>query len=98
MQNHFTFDERECPVCAGAARWGRVLAADDDKFVKGLGKNPPPDASRPSDGRRTYARMKSEAEVAADDQSGPVRPHEDTRDLHQGNHTDKKRQSEQTSS
>lgn len=63
--NVFTFDERTCPVCIGAAKWARVRAAEDERALKALGENPPPVMQRPGDGRTTYTRQMSPLEVAA---------------------------------
>ena len=51
---HVTFEDRVCPVCAGAAQYGRVLSARDEEFSKALGKDASPREKRPADGRRTF--------------------------------------------
>ena len=51
---HVTFDDRVCPVCAGATQYRRHLDDRDDEFLKGLGKDAPARTPRPSDGRRTF--------------------------------------------
>lgn len=42
---------RHCPVCAGLAKVARIQHAQDEKATKELGKDPAPEADRPSDGR-----------------------------------------------
>lgn len=63
MTNHFTFENRTCPLCRGGARWARMQAADDDTQRKAHGENPPPGTPDPADGRRTYTKLLSPAEV-----------------------------------
>lgn len=55
--NHFTFEDRVCPVCAGVAQYGRVLAERDEVAEKRLGEKAPARAKRPGDGRRTFTKM-----------------------------------------
>lgn len=62
--NYFTFEDRRCPVCAAADRQGRIQNAADDAAKKAAGENPPPGSPLPGDGRLTYIRRMSEAEVA----------------------------------
>ena len=61
--NHFTFDDRTCPVCKGTARWSRMQQAADEQAEKSMGENAPPGAARPSDGRHTSVRLMAPAEV-----------------------------------
>lgn len=70
--NHFTFEDKFCPVCAGVAQYDRITRDRDETMVKRLGEKPPPSAKRPSDGRRTFTRMMSPDEVAA--KANPGRP------------------------
>lgn len=63
--NHFTFDVDACPVCKGAAQYGRVLAASDEQARKALGENRPPATPDPADGRRVLTRLMAADEVAA---------------------------------
>lgn len=58
--NHFTFDERVCPVCRGGARYERKRAREDDEVRTKLGDKSPTD---PTDGRRIYTRLMSPDEV-----------------------------------
>lgn len=64
---HFTFDERECPVCAAQSRYGRVVADRDDKATPKDQHGHPawssPRERRPDDGRHIYIRELSPAEV-----------------------------------
>lgn len=60
----FTFVERRCPVCAAAAKYGRIQDANDDAAAKAAGENAPPTADKPGDGRRTFMRRMTAAEVA----------------------------------
>ena len=63
--NHFTFEVKTCPVCQGAAKFGRIQEHADEKADKRLGDEPAPDAARSADGRRTFLRQMSPLEVAA---------------------------------
>jgi len=63
--NHFTFDQRTCPVCRGVAKMARLQAHEDEQAEKALGQNPAPGIPRLADGRRTFVRMMSPLEVAA---------------------------------
>lgn len=97
--NHFTFETKTCNFCAASAKWDRVQADADKKAAKALGDDPAPMSPRPADGRSTYIRLMSLEEVEKRRASrasgpGPVRPHEQARDLKQGNHAHKKRQGE----
>jgi len=49
---------RVCPVCAGLAKAGRIQGEADRNALAALGKEPPPDAARPDDGRRLGLRFK----------------------------------------
>jgi hypothetical protein len=49
---------RVCPICAGLEQAGRQLHADDEKAIEALGKNPPPSAELPADGRHMNLRPK----------------------------------------
>lgn len=60
--NHFTFEDKHCPVCAGIAQYERIQHARDDMSLKRHEK-PPPGMPRPSDGRRTFTRMLDSDEV-----------------------------------
>lgn len=53
-----TFEDRVCPVCAGADVHARVKLANDGDTSKASPKEP-----RPADGRRTYIRRLSPEEV-----------------------------------
>jgi hypothetical protein len=55
----FTPDTYKCPVCAGQAVWQRVLS-EQDQAVK---SDAPAKQPRPSDGRHSYMRFASRAEV-----------------------------------
>lgn len=61
---HVTFDEKVCPVCAGADAYGRYQAKRDQEFDKGIGPDASAKVARPADGRRTYIRQMSADEVA----------------------------------
>lgn len=52
-----TFEDRVCPVCAGAAAKGRIQAAVDEEAIKLLGQKPKPSVPRPGDGRVTVIRQ-----------------------------------------
>lgn len=52
-RNHFTFDEKFCPVCKGGAQFSRIQAHADHVAVERMGDDPPPGAPLPSDGRTT---------------------------------------------
>lgn len=62
--NHFTWAEDTCPVCAGASRYMRRQAAEDEKAIEALGGDPSPLAPRPDDGRYTYTKLLTDAEAA----------------------------------
>lgn len=62
MGNFFSIENETCKVCAAAARFARIQSARDERAVKG---EQPPEAIRPSDGRRTFVRQLSPLEVAA---------------------------------
>lgn len=62
--NFFSFVDDVCPVCRGAAQYGRMQAAKDEVAVKALGEKPQPTAPRPDDGRSTYVTKLSDGEVA----------------------------------
>lgn len=61
---HVTFDEKVCPVCAGADAYARYQAKRDAEFDKGLGKDASAKIQRPADGRRTFIRPMGPHEVA----------------------------------
>lgn len=61
--NHFTFEVKTCPVCRGAARFGRMQQAEDERQRKAMGPNVPAIAPSPADGRRTITRLMSPDEV-----------------------------------
>lgn len=60
---HVTFEPKVCPVCAGAAAFGREQKKLDDEQDKMLGKDPAPTAKRAADGRRTFIREMTADEV-----------------------------------
>lgn len=64
---HFTWDRRDCPVCASIARYGRVLAQQDDeatpKDQHGHAAWSGPREKRPDDGRHLFLRELTPAEV-----------------------------------
>lgn len=62
--NYFAIEERRCPVCASAAKYGRIQQDADDRAKKAQGENPPPGSPQPGDGRTTYLRRMSPVEVA----------------------------------
>lgn len=62
--NHFTFEERVCPVCRGSARYGRIQRAADELAMKQIGENAPPATPHPTDGRKTFARQLGAHELA----------------------------------
>lgn len=62
--NFFTFEDRRCPVCAASDRYARMQDASDEKAKKAAGENPPPGSPQPGDGRLTFLRRMSDAEVA----------------------------------
>lgn len=64
-RNHFGFEDKVCPVCQGVARAARMQTATDEKIVEAMGKDPAPRMVRPTDGRRTFVKMLSPAEVEA---------------------------------
>lgn len=73
--NFFTFDQRTCPVCRGAARYARMQAANDESAYKIHGDNPAPSVPHPADGRRTFVKQLSTDEVAElKAPSGPRHP------------------------
>jgi hypothetical protein len=57
---HLEIAARVCPVCAGVTQSTRVLHAEDDKHVKSLGKNAPPQKALPDDGRYLFLRPPAE--------------------------------------
>lgn len=59
----YTFQDRTCNTCAGSERYGRVLGDADSKARKAA-ENAPAASPLPSDGRKTYIRQLSDAEVA----------------------------------
>lgn len=61
--NHFTFEDHYCPVCKGAAQWGRVQGAQDKQQEDRLGERPNPMTVRPGDGRTTTIRRLSPLEI-----------------------------------
>jgi hypothetical protein len=76
--NHFTFEEKVCPVCRGSARYGRIQQAADEAATKARGEHAPPAMPHPADGRRTFARKLGDHEVAElragrKDHSAPTR-------------------------
>lgn len=58
--NHFTFEDRTCPICRGAARYDRMLGRGDDRLRKQRGADSVVD---PSDGRRTFIKQMTTDEV-----------------------------------
>ncbi len=61
--NHFAFETRVCPVCAGGSKLARIYEASDKAFRERLGDNPSPATPDPSDGRHVFTRLQSPAEV-----------------------------------
>ncbi len=70
---YFTFPTRTCPVCKGAAQMARRLDAQDEKYIKTLGENPPPETPRPGDGRRVAIKLMTPDEVDAHQSSSTRR-------------------------
>jgi hypothetical protein len=64
-RNHFTFVEERCPVCAGVDKYDRIQQERDSTYEKSLGDSPMPGAQRPADGRSTFTKRMTVAEVAA---------------------------------
>lgn len=56
-------DQDTCPVCAYVDRYERRVAAEDEKKVKAMGKDPDPDLPRPWDGRSLFLRPATPAEL-----------------------------------
>ena len=48
---HLELKYRVCPVCAGLAKAARMQQKLDEEEVRTLGKEPAPEADRPTDGR-----------------------------------------------
>lgn len=63
MSNVFQPVIETCPVCAGSARYNRVLAEQDKKATKALGEDPPASARLPDDGRHVFMRQLNPGEV-----------------------------------
>lgn len=62
--NHFTFEDKKCPVCAGSAQYARIQHARDEAWSKARNENSPAGMPRPGDGRHTYTRLMTPTEVA----------------------------------
>lgn len=62
-QNFYQIETRTCPVCAGTARAKRVQNEADEKIRKRMGENAPPATPDPADGRRTFVRPLTGAEL-----------------------------------
>lgn len=62
--NHFTFEDKTCPVCRGSARYARIQHAADELATKARGENAPPATPHPADGRKTFVRKLGAFEVA----------------------------------
>lgn len=69
---------RRCPVCAGIAQTMRQVAAQDEKTVAALGRDPAPEVPRPEDGRKfgltpnmspEFARLLALAEAQTSDKA-----------------------------
>lgn len=60
--------EDVCPVCAGAALFGRIQRARDEEvreqIPKDANKRPDPRKPDPADGRQTFMRLLSPEEAA----------------------------------
>jgi hypothetical protein len=70
-ENHFTFDQRICPVCKGSAQYDRVLQDADERQRKQMGDNTPANAPRLADGRHVRTRRMSPQEIAERRASSP---------------------------
>lgn len=68
---HYTFETKVCPVCKGAAQFGRIQHDADEQFRKARGEKAPPGSPDPADGRRTMTRVMTPAEVAERRASSP---------------------------
>ncbi|MBS45291.1 MAG: hypothetical protein CMH83_19405 [Nocardioides sp.] len=53
-EQRFPLDSDTCPVCAGLARYDRILRDGDEQHLQRMGSTPPPGMPRPSDGRHVY--------------------------------------------
>lgn len=63
-ERHFyTLETKTCPVCAGLAKYGRVQHEADERVRKARGESAPVTEPDPADGRRTFIRPLSPAEV-----------------------------------
>lgn len=59
----WTFENNRCQLCAGTAKYLRVLEESDQQAMKLLGENLPAKVPRPSDGRAVYLRLMSRSEL-----------------------------------